>query len=196
MKWAMCISLLAMTILFADPGDDPADWLLRSATTAPSTQSTQPASQPSSPFSARGQADARTGQITLSDGRAIRGSITTTPEKPLRVWDEADKDYRDVPLDLVKSMRAVVKWERDEKEWQFKESGSDVKIYTGKTYPARELTYRVTLVNGQTVAGGIVAPLYVIDGDQRLMFVLNKRQKGEVGQKLKDLAYIKSVNFE
>ncbi len=97
------------------------------------------------PFGEQVNPEARKGIITLSSGRAIKGQIATTREKPIRIWDDKDKVYRDVPLTLVKTMEAEIVWERDEKEFHFKESGSDIKEFTGKSYPARELVYKVTL---------------------------------------------------
>lgn len=132
----------------------------------------------------------------LSDGQAIIGSISTTADKPIRVFDRERKEYRDVPFKLIRSARASVLWEREEREWHFKESGSDIKEYTGKTYPAREMQYTLTLMNGQTVAGDVVAPLYVTVDGKETTYVLHKRDKGEVGQTLKDLVYVKSVELE
>lgn len=176
------------------PRDDTLDWLLSQATTAPTTRRAD--APAASPFAEKIDADTRKGIITLSDNERIRGRLSTTREKPIRIWVPADKEYRDVPFDLIKSMEAKVLWERDEKEWHFKESGSDIKEYTGKTYPARELEYTVTLVNGQSITGGIVAPIYVTENQKTFTFVLNKRQKGEVGQTLRDLTYIKKVELE
>ena len=59
---------------------------------------------------------------------------------------------------MIRSIDAQVIWEREEKEWHFKESGSDIKEFTGKSYPCRETSYTLTLVNGQTLTGGIVEP--------------------------------------
>jgi len=188
--------------LWACPGkpiasaDDTLDWLLAQPTTQPATQATQPTTQPTSPFTQKENPEARKGSVTLNSGQTLRGLIATTREKPISIFDENDKEYRDVPMALIKSMEASVTWERDEKEWQFKESGSDIKEYSGKTYPARELQYKVTLVNGQTITGGIVAPLYISEADKQYMFMLNKRQKVEVGQTLKGLLYVQRVEFE
>jgi hypothetical protein len=172
---------------------DDLDWLLTQPATRPATQ---PSTQPASPFTRTTNPDARSGLITLSNSQKLKGLIATTREKPIRIFDDKDKEYRDVPLALIKSMEVSVTWERDEKEWHFKESGSDIKEYSGKTYPARELQYKVILVNGQSITGGIVAPLYVAQDDKQQMFVLNKRQKGELGQSLKDLLYISRVDFD
>ena len=176
--------------------DDTLDWLLAQPTTQPATQATQPTTQPTSPFTQKENPDARKGSVTLNSGQTLRGLIATTREKPISIFDENDKEYRDVPMALIKSMEASVTWERDEKEWQFKESGSDIKEYSGKTYPTRELQYKVTLVNGQTITGGIDAPLYISEGGKQHMFALNKRQKVEVGQTLKGLLYVQRVEFE
>lgn len=139
--------------------------------------------------------DARPATITLSNGQTIKGNAATTTDKPIRVWDETVKDYRDIPFGLIASAKADVKWERDEQEWQFKESGSDVKVYSGKTYPARETQYTFTLVNGEKISGDVAAPIYVDTGKATKTFVLHKRDKGEPGQSLKDLVYIKQIDF-
>ena len=105
--------------------------------------------------------DMRLGTLTLSNGEKIRGRLSHTAEKPVRVWMEAEKEYRDVPFKLIASFEAKVTSEYDEKEWHFKESGSDIKEFTGKSYPCRETSYTLTLVNGQTLTGGIVEPIYL-----------------------------------
>lgn len=177
------------------PSDDTLDWLLNTKATTPSTRpaTSQPASQP---FIQKDNPEARRGRIVLSNNQTLRGKIATTPEKPIRIYDEKAKEYRDVPLALIKSMEASILWERNQEEWHFKDSGSDIKEFTGKTYPARELLYKVTLVNDQAMTGSIVSPLYLIASDKQQLFVLNKRQKGEVGQTLKDLVYVKRVELE
>jgi hypothetical protein len=184
MRWAMILFLLSAPALGADP---TVDWLMKQATTGPSSQ---PATQPTAIFKAEDDAS-RAGVITMSDGSTVSGKIATTAEKPVRVWDENEKEYKDVPFSMIKSIEAEVLWERDEQEWHFKASGSDVKEYSGKTYPARETKYKLTLTNGESVEGGVVAPLFV--GDKT--YVLHKRDKGDVGQTLSQLIYVKSVTF-
>jgi hypothetical protein len=196
---ALCAAaLLALAPPASGPaGDDLLDWLLTKSTTSPATQTTDPASRPASPFADKADdRGARRAVMLLSNGERIGGKIATTRDKPIRVWIEADKEYRDIPYNLIKSVEAQVLWERDEAEWAFKESGSDIKIYSGKTYPCRELIYKVTLVNDQSITGGVVAPLYVLTSDGDRVFILHKRQKGEVDQKLNQLVYVKSVRFE
>ncbi|QOV91859.1 hypothetical protein [Humisphaera borealis] len=182
-------------------GDPALDFLLESASDLARTPTTlpskPPSTRPANPFTdGRKNAGVRPGVIHLSNGQKIRGKIATTQGKPLRVWVEKDKDYHDVAFESIASVDATLLWERDEKEWRFRESGSDVKIYSGKTYPLRELQYTLTLTDGNRVEGGVVAPLDVQTKDGRFTFVLNKRQKGEVGQSLKDLVYPVRVELE
>src|SRR5690606_20539020 len=124
--------------------------------TAPAA-ATRPATSPFGEAPARNP-EARRGVIVLSNGERVKGMISTTREKPLRIWDPKAREYRDVAWAMVRSLEARVLWERDEREWRFKESGSDVKVYTGRTYPARETEYAVTLTDGSVITGGVVAP--------------------------------------
>ncbi len=184
------LSLLAQT---ASPTDTTMEWLLDQATTQPTTTpATQPAA-PASPFSSKPVAGEKQGTITLSDGSTHTGMIFTTPGKPIRVWDDAKKEYRDLSMEVIAKAEAKVLWERDEPEWRFKESGHDEKIFTGKTYPARETEYTFTLVNGDQVTGQAVAPVYVRTEGKATQFVINKRSKGDVDKKLNELIYIKSI---
>ena len=169
------------------------DWMLGHATTKPAT--TRPSTSPVSPLVDRQQATARTGTITLSDGSKLVGEIATTADRPLRVYDDQAKQYVDVPIEDVVSIKAAVVWERDEQEYQFKTSGSDEKVYSGKTYPARELQYAITSKDGTKATGGIAAPIYFKQGDERKTFILHKRDKGEVGQTLKQLVYVSEISF-
>jgi hypothetical protein len=138
----------------------------------------------------------RDGTITLSDGMKINGRIATTLDKPVRIWVEKEKDYQDVPFDQIVSAEADVLWEREEKEWNFKETGSDLKVYSGRTYPARQTQYTFTLTDGTVIKGDVVAPLYVTTEDGKTKtYVLYKRDKGEIGQTLKDRPYVKKMTF-
>lgn len=180
------------------PADDPnVDWLLSSATTQPAARpTTRPAMPTSSPVVLVDPiGDSRLGTITLSDGSHVTGSISTTAERPVRVWVEADKSYHDLPFDSIRSIDAVVLWERMEREWTFKATGSDVKVYSGRTYPARDTQYRFTLDDGTIVTGACVAPLYLHRAGGEKTYVLYKRDKGPIGQKLNSLVFVRHVAF-
>ena len=192
--------LLPLRVLAAD--DPTLQWLLETkATSAPATQrSAGPATLPGSPISpltkARHADTVITAQIKLNNGSTLTGNLTTTATKPLRVWVEQEHAYHDIPLDTIATIQATVLWERDEKEFHYIASGSDLKEFTGRTYPARETAYTITLKDGDVVSGGVVAPLYVElpDGQQKTL-VLHKRDKGQPNQKLADLLYVEKVTI-
>lgn len=193
------MTVFAMLVLLCQtmPADPTMDWLLTEKSSSAATQpSTVPSSQPTTPFAQKPAAGTVRATITLSDGTTLAGDCWTTVGKPIRLWDDQRKQYVDLALEMIASMEAEVLWERDEAEWRFKTSGSDEKVYTGKSYPARETQYKLTLTNGDTLTGGIVAPIYLKQGDDPAkQFVLHKRAKGDLGQTLKQLAYIQSIRF-
>lgn len=190
------IIVLGLSATGARADDDTLSWLLEThASTAPTTR---PATAPAGARSPllKPAAEVLLGKITLSSGEELAGQISSTAGKPLRVWVEAQHEYVDMPLSEVKEVRATVIWERDEAEWHFIASGSDVKEYTGKTYPARETTYTFVTSDGREIAGSVVAPIYVRTPDGERMLVLHKRDKGAIGQTLADLIFITRISFE
>jgi hypothetical protein len=195
------ILLSAATQPSTQPASQPADptmnWLLSGAATAPATQSdddltTQPAVLISADTALE---QSRPGEITLSDGSVAKGRLSTTLRQPLHVFVAEAAKYVDVPFAQIKSIEARVVWERQDQVWNFAASGSDIKIYSGKTYPNRMTAYVLTLKDGTTVAGSVAAPIYLDDGSGRHIYILHKRDKGEVGQALTDLVYVKMVRF-
>jgi hypothetical protein len=174
------------------PADDTLDWLLEQARPAEPHQPSEPPAA-TSPFDRKPAEETQEGVILLSSGEQLRGTVSTTAEKPIRVWDDTDKEYRDIPFALIRRIDAEVVWERDEPEWRFIETGSDIKEFTGRTYPAREYRHTLTLLNGQTVTGGIAAPLFLRTPDGRRTFILHKRHKGELDQALEHLHYVSRV---
>ena len=82
-----------------------------------------------------------------------------------------------------------------EKDQRWLKEGSDQKVYSGKQYPNIQLTYQFTLVNGQVIAGGVVAPVYLFDGTKDRTLALYKKYKGTLDETLNDLVYIKSITF-
>jgi len=190
----LAMYLVLFTLLAqAMPTSDPTtDWLLNQPAPAVAP-ATAPSTQPAAPFG-QPAAVGPSGTVTLSDGTTLTGTLSTTPGKPLRFWVEEDKQYVDVTLGQIKSMQAEVVWERDEPEWQYAASGQDQKVYTGKTYPARETAYHVTLQNGDTFLGSIAGPLRVTAADGDHDFILHKRDKGDVGTPVGKLVFVKSVS--
>lgn len=144
------------------------------------------------------RADALPGVVGLSDGQVLAGMIYTTLDKDLEVWVESQKRFRHVPPLLALSVSAVAVNEEMEKEWRWKEMGSDDRVETGRSRPIRRLEWKLHLIDDSTLVGSIKGqPIWVraADGKTAGPFVLNERQAGEYGQKLADLVYIKQIVF-
>lgn len=141
--------------------------------------------------------DAVEGCVELSDGAIRPGWIYLTRDKRLKLYDDQARRQREIPLQAVAKIECRVKREWMEREWKFKETTSDEKIYTGRTYPAREYLHTITLKDGRTVAGPLAAIVYVqsIGKPEAERFLLNKRNKGDLGQDLKSLVYVKRIRF-
>ncbi len=141
--------------------------------------------------------DARHGVITLSDDSRVVGEIYLTRDARLEIEDEDQKRKRSVPLDAIDRADAVVLREWVEREWRFAENANDAKVYTGRSYPSREVNYKLTLRDGRTIRGPLSALVYVrAEGGKPQRFLLHKRDKGPVGSDLKSLIYVKSISFE
>lgn len=154
---------------------------------------------PVNPFKPRAAArtDARPGTVALSNGEVYKGQVYITRDKQLRIYDTAAKVYRDIPLVAVKEIRIGVEKEGIEKEWRWKEGGSDVKVYTGKSYPWREYITTIVLTNNQKIVGHLKAtPVGVDCGGERKKLIVHGKNKGELGETLADLVYIKSIVFD
>jgi hypothetical protein len=152
--------------------------------------------------------DAVPGYVELSDGSIHPGMIYLTRDKRLQIYDEQLQRQREVPLQAVKELQCSVKREWMEKEWRFKETTSDEKVYTGRSYPAREYLHTITLADGRKLTGPLSGIVYVqprqtgpaqTDHDRPQpkaeRFLLNKRNKGELGQELKSLLYVKRIKL-
>ena len=178
--------------------DPTLDWLLNQSSPSVALPTTHPATQPATPFAdTKADLGYRKGFLVTSDGEKLHTRLGTTLDKPVRLWVEEKKEYRDIPYSLIQSIDVKIIWEREEREWHFKESGSDIKEFSGKTYPAREMAYTITLANGQTITGSTATPIYVemAHGNDKV-FILHKRDKGEIGQTLKDLIYVKHIELD
>jgi len=152
--------------------------------------------------------DAVPGYVELSDGKICAGQVYLTRDARLKIYDEKLQRQREVPLSAVKQIDCTVKKEWIEKEWKFKELTKDEKMYTGRSYPSREYVHTITLADGRTITGELSAIVYVDPpahatpkpGEVRPetkteKFLLNKRNKGEIGQDLKSLVYPKSIKL-
>lgn len=155
--------------------------------TSPAPPSTQPWKIPSY---------ARKGTVELNSGKKLAGPIWTTMQTPLRFWQEENKTYRDLDFSILRSVEVVVRSATMEPDWRWLKEGSDQKVYSGKHYPMVDLAYRATLVNGQTIEGTVVAPIFIYDGTKPRNLALYKKYKGTLEETLTDVTYIKQMTFD
>ncbi len=139
--------------------------------------------------------DALPGVVVLSDDQVLPGGIFTTRDKNWEVYVADEKRWRHIPPILVLSIRAIVTEEGMEKEWRWTEMGRNEKVFTGRTQPVRRLLWRFHLIDDSYVTGEVKGqPLWLeTDNKRHGPFVLHERTKGEFGQTLKDLIYVKCV---
>jgi hypothetical protein len=144
--------------------------------------------------------DALPGCVELSDGSKHRGLIYLTRGKRLQVYDEEAQRQREVPLQAIKQIDGTIVREWREKEWKFKETTSDEKMYTGRSYPVRQYEHTITLKDGRTITGSLSAIIYLQsergDTARPEQFLLNKRNKGNPGQNVKSMVYVKRITLE
>jgi hypothetical protein len=152
--------------------------------------------------------DALPGFVELSDGSVHPGQIYLTRDKRLKIEDKQLQREREVPLSAVKQIDCTIKKEWLEKEWKFKALTTDEKMYTGRSYPVREYEHTIELNDGRTISGGLSAIVYVQPigsntakpdpprtENKAAEFILNKRNKGEIGEDLHSLVYVKSIKL-
>lgn len=189
---SLVIVVVGLTLLSGDEAprqDDPPVF-------AP--PATQPAEPPPNPFgnSSFRRKDAIPGYVELSTGELAVGRIFTTRDKRLRLYDRKLKRFLPIPLRSLRRIEAHLEWAREEPEWRWREMGNDDKVYSGRSYPVLKVHYTLTLLDGRAFTGDCqTQPLYVADEKGRSRYVLWQRHKGEIGQTLDDLRYIKSVHF-
>lgn len=146
--------------------------------------------------------DAIPGYLELSEGTLRYGRLYLTRDKRLTVREAAAADgerQREIPLQVVRQIDCTVKKEWLEKQWRFKELTQDQKMYTGKSYPSREYEHTITLRDGRRIRGDLSGIVYVVPGGDQAAdperYLFHKRQKGELGQTLKQLIYVKTVKL-
>lgn len=150
------------------------------------------------PFATRsvGAAEIRTGTVQLSTGQMFRGVIWTTQQTPFRVWLKNLKQYRDVDIRLVKEIIGTIRYAKQIRQYKFQQMGSNIKLYTGRTRPRIGYQFTFKLINGKSITGTVIAPIYIRTGDgKQYFYLLKKRIDGKLGQKASAIAYIKRIRF-
>jgi hypothetical protein len=143
-------------------------------------------------------ADAVAGFLVLSNGDRLEGGIHLTRDAVLKFSHLDAKGKNRIlrfRLDDLLTIEQVPIKERMEKEWRWLENANDEKVYTGRSYPMRELETILRPKKGPALRGKLTALIFVTNANGRQRFVLHKRQKGKVDTKLEDLLYVKLVDL-
>ena len=166
------------------------------AACAPAAEEEPPAINPFGRLE-RAREDSVPGYVELSDGSIVAGQVYLTRDTRLQIYDASLQRQREIPLQAIQRIDASVEKEWMEKEWRFKENASDEKVYTGRAYPARLLAYTICLKDGRRISGSVSGIVYVEPpaGGERRRFLLNKRQKGDLGTDLPSLVYLRTVEL-
>lgn len=134
-------------------------------------------------------------QVTFSNGEKVEGDFALTPGKKLEIFDVNKKKRFQVDAGEIVRISATVEEEKMEQGWMFREEGLKDKIKLAFFYPLRQLLTDITLSSGATLHGHINGLFFLEkDGDSK-RYIIYSNQKGEKGQTLNDLVYIKEVAF-
>jgi hypothetical protein len=139
--------------------------------------------------------DAVKGFLLLSNGDRVEGDIHLTRDTVLKFYHTDKKTLLRVRLDELTHIEQQPTVERMEKEWRWLENANDQKVYTGREYPLRQLDTTLHMKDGRTLKGELTALIFVTNENGRQRFILHKRQKGDPGQKLSELLYVKLADF-
>ncbi len=146
--------------------------------------------------SSTGASVVRTGWVKLSTGQILRGSIWTTQQTPFRIWLKGIKQYRDIDIRLVREITGKIRYARQIRQYKFQQMGSDIKLYTGRTRPRIGYQFTFHLINGKTVTGAVIAPIYIrTHGGKQYFYLLKKRIEGKLGQKTDSIPYVQTIHF-
>ncbi len=156
----------------------------------------KPLKQPPLVAAGQGSPDRRQGRVMLTDGRIYTGTIYTTVGTPFRLWHASIKRYQDVSIALVKRIRTIVASSRDQRQWRYLQDGSDLKVYSGKTYARIQFLYRFTLLNGRHTTGSLVAPLYIDSHGKKYFFLLMKHFQSKLGEKAANVVFVKDIRLK
>lgn len=141
--------------------------------------------------------DAVPGELVRSDGTVHRGGILLTREKRLELYCDAEKKWHKLKLKDLAVIKWTVEFEREEREWRWKESGSDVKVYTGRKKIDRRYKTAVTRKDGTKVEGHIRGTVIYVQPKegQKKRFFIYWNHPSDFDQKPEDLVYVEEVRF-
>lgn len=175
---------------------------------------------PPSPFgTTTAQAGTRACRIVFSNNLTDNDATAGTRSgREITVFDAEAKEHLVIPFDTILVLRQTVLEEGMERQWRWKEGGSDEKVYTGKSYPWRKHGIELVLADGRTVKGRLASgfPITITytagrdyvevetsDGPAtecmpmivEETWLIQPKIKGELGETLDDLVYVRELDL-
>ena len=143
-------------------------------------------------------ANPRPATVTMSNGKILKGNVSTTPGRLIRLY-VGDKKVRKFALDAVGSIEFEAEVEKMQHKYLKGETGrgKDPILTLEEAYPLREFLVHANMLDGSKLSGAFgTAVFYVQSEGKTQKFVVKRKQTGNVGQKLEDLVYIKKIVFD
>jgi len=132
--------------------------------------------------------------VTLSNGERHEGIFSLTEGRRLEIFDGRASRRLRLDSSEIARVSATPEEEKMEQAWMFREESDHARILLPWKYPLRRLRTEVTVVSGDTFQGRVVGCVFYLEnGDERRRFLLTSDQKGEKGQTLEDLTYVKQI---
>lgn len=141
----------------------------------------------------------RAATVILSSGESLTGELRVTDDRPLDLYEVSQKKRYKVALAELAGLTTEIESEKLQDGWVFVEEGSDKKVKLDFKYPLRKYLTVLRLTGGAQLKGHIAAVLYLRppgddEAEERRLFLLADH-KGERGQALTDLVYVKEIRF-
>jgi len=162
--------------------------------------------------------------VMWSDGRKETGKLSFTRGVPLTVYDLKKKEWVDIEIADLVSLKAAPRAEKMDREWRWKDYGNDEKVYTGRERPRRWLDHVVQLKGGRRVKVHVKGTVLYLDTvpepvekekpgkskagaapkkpsakvepkPVRRRLIIRQYDRGGWGDKLEDLVYVKSIEI-
>jgi hypothetical protein len=134
-------------------------------------------------------------EVELSNGKIISGKLARMGVRPLTITPPGAKHQQKILLNDIISITQVIKEQKMNRPWIYKEAGKIEKMYLEGTYPFINLTTEVVMTNGKVVRGDIVSVAFKFTGKGLRKIFLTRQIKGKVGEKMSDMIFPVRIKF-
>ncbi|MDX9867083.1 MAG: hypothetical protein RBT78_04085 [Kiritimatiellia bacterium] len=131
-----------------------------------------------------------------SDGAARAGEVRVIGSRPLTLVPLGESVPRRYPLEDLLRIEQQTETAGMERPWVFKEAGRPEKVRLEGAYPLLNFRTCLTLSNGSMVTGHVISLALTLDtGNGREKIFLQRQIRGAKGQRLEDVAYLRSLRL-